>query len=120
MLPGQRISVDQYVRSIPGRRCIYRCGTQEKYMLHGGMIFTDHASRYVSTGNQVNFSYGESIKSKLKYEIYTINCGVLVQAYHTENGFFTSKKFMELIIGQGNNIMFVGVGDSHHNGVSDK
>ena len=31
---------------------------QEKYMLHGGTIFTDHVSRYVSTGHQVNLSYG--------------------------------------------------------------
>ena len=89
-------------------------------MLHGVMIFTNHASRYVSTGNQVNLSYGESINSKLKYERYVTNCGVLVQSYHTENGFFTSKKFMELIIGKGNNIRFGGVGDAHQNGVSDK
>ena len=89
-------------------------------MLHGGMIFTDHTSRYVSTGHQVNLSYGESLKSKLKYERYVTNCGVLVQSYHTKNRFFTSKKFMELIIGQVNNIRFGGVGDAHHNGVSEK
>ena len=87
MLPGKRISVDQYVRALLGWIYIYKCGTQEKYMLHGGMIFTDHASRYVSTGNQVNFSYGEYLKYKLKYERYATNCGVLVQSYHTENGF---------------------------------
>ena len=89
-------------------------------MLYGEMIFTNNASRYVSTGYQVNISYGESLKSKLKYDIYTTNCGVLVEAYHTKNGVFTSKKFMKLIIGQVNNIMFGGVGDSHHNGVSGK
>ena len=120
MFPGQRISVDQYVRSLLGRLYIYKCGTQEKYMLHDGMIFTDHASRYVSTGHQVNLSYVEYLKFKLKYEIYATNCAVLVQAYHTENGVFTSNKFMELIIGQGNNIRFGGVRDAHQNGVSEK
>ena len=70
------------------------------------MIFTDHTSRYVSTEYQVNLSYGESLDSKLRYVRYAINYGVLVQAYHTENVFFTSKKFMEVIIGQGQNIRF--------------
>ena len=88
-------------------------------MLYGGMIFTDHTSRYVLTGHQVNLSYGESLKSKLKYDRYATNCRLLVQSYHTENGFFNSKKFMELIIGQGNNIRFGGVGDAHQNGVSE-
>ena len=89
-------------------------------MLHGGMIFTGHASRYVSTGHQVNLSYGESMKYKLKREIYATNCGVLVQAYHTENRNFTYKVFMEMIIDQGQNIRFGGVGVAHQNGVSEK
>ena len=89
-------------------------------MLHGGMVFTDHTSRYVSTGYQVNLSYGESLKSKLKFERYSTNCGVLVQAYHTENGVFNSEKFMEVIIGQGHNVSFGGVGDAHQNGVYEK
>ena len=59
------------------------------------------------------------MKSNLKCEIYGTNCGVLVQAYHTENGVFNYKKFMEMIIGQGQNIRFGVVGDSHHNGVSE-
>ena len=60
------------------------------------------------------------MKSKIKCERYATNCGVLVQAYHTENGVFISNKFMELIIGQGHNIRFGGVRDAHHNGVSEK
>ena len=111
--------MDHYVRSLPGRLHIYKGGTQEKYMLHGGMVFTDRASRYVSTGHQVNLSYGESMKSKLKREIYATNCGLLVQAYHTENRNFTCKKFMEMIIGQGQNIRFGGVGATHQNRVSE-
>ena len=45
--------------------------------------------------------------------------GVLVQSYHTENGDFNYKKFMEMIIGKGQNIRFGGVGDAHHNGMSE-
>ena len=76
-------------------------------MLHGGMIFTDHVSRYVSTRQAVNISYGEYMKSNMKCERYATNCGVLVQAYYTENGFFNSKKIMEVIIRQGQNISFL-------------
>ena len=83
------------------------------------MIFTDHTSRYVSTGHQLNLSYGKYLKSSLKCGIYFTNFGVLVQAYHTENGILKSNKFMEVIIGQGKNIRFGGVGDAHQNGVSE-
>ena len=83
------------------------------------MVFTDRASRYVSTGHQVNLSYGECLKYKLKCERYATNCGVLVQAYHTENRNFTCKKFTKIIIGQGQNIRFGGVGATHQIGVSE-
>ena len=88
-------------------------------MLQGGMIFTDHTSRYVSTGHQVNLSYGKYLKSGLKCERYSTNFGVLVQAYHTENGIFNKDKFTEVIIWKGQNIMFCGVGAAHKNGVSE-
>ena len=57
-------------------------------------------------------------------EVYLIygnatNCGVLVQAYSTENRNFTCTKFMEVIIDQGQNIRFGGVGATHQNGVSE-
>ena len=83
------------------------------------MIFTDHASRYASTKHQVKLSYGESLKSNLKCEKYAINYGVLVQAYHTENGILSKDKFTEVIIWKGQNIMFCGVGAAHQNGVSE-
>ena len=83
LLPGYMISVDQYTRVVTG--CIYssRGGSQEKEMFHSGMVFTDHTSRHVSTGNQVKLSYGEYLKSNMKYDRDTTNCGVAVQAYHT-------------------------------------
>ena len=106
------------MRALPGWIYIYKGVPQENYMLHGGMILTHHKIRYFSTGHQVNVSYGESLKSKLKCERYATNCAILVQAYHTENGVLTSRKFMEVIIGEGQNIRFVGVGDAQQNGVS--
>ena len=119
MFPGQRISVDHYVRALPGRLCCYRGCPRENYMLHGGIIFTHHAGRYVSTGHKINFSYRESLKSKLKCERYATNCGVLVQAYHTENRYFTPKKFIKVIVRQGQNIRFGGVRAAYQNGVSE-
>ena len=60
------------------------------------------------------------MKYKLKREIYATNCGVLVQAYSTENRNFTCTKFMEVIIYQVQNIRFGGVGATHQNGVYEK
>ena len=81
MLPGQRISVDPYVKAIPGWLYIYKGSTQEKYMLYGGMILTGHASRYISIGNKVNLSYALLILyhySILKYVLIMV-CGVIYQ-----------------------------------------
>ena len=69
-------------------------------MVHGGMIFTNHASGYIQSGQHVNFSDGDSLNFKLKYERDATNFGVVVQAYHINNGVLNSKQFMEVIIGQ--------------------
>ena len=83
------------------------------------MVFNNHASGYVLTCHQVNLSAGEYLNSNLKYERDTTSCGILVQAYHMENGVFTSNNFIEVIIGKGQNIRFGGVGAAHQNGVSE-
>ena len=71
------------------------------------------------TGHQVNLSSGESLKSKLKYDRDVTNYGVLVQEYHTHNGVFTSKQFVEVVIGQVQNIRFGGVAATNQNGVPE-
>ena len=58
LFPGQRISVDHYVRDVPGRIYKYRGGSEGKDMSCGGMVFTNHIRRYILTGNQVNISAG--------------------------------------------------------------
>ena len=60
-------------------------------MFHGGCIFVDHASGYIQVRHQITFSAGETVKAKLLYECDAANYRVCIQAYHTDNGVFTSK-----------------------------
>ena len=56
LLPGQRVSVDHYVSSVPGRLYKSRGGTRDANMYHGGAIFVDHASGFISVRHQVSLN----------------------------------------------------------------
>ena len=45
-----------------------------------------------------NLRVSETIKSKLKSEIYEFNVGVVIQAYHADNIVFTVGKLMSQLI----------------------
>ena len=51
----------------------------------------DHASGCIQVWNQVTFSAAETVQVKLLYERDAANYGVLIQAYHNDNGVFISK-----------------------------
>ena len=61
----------------------------------------------------------ETVKSKLGFERDAYDCGVVVSSYHTDNGIFTSKEFMEVVLRQDQKVRFSGVGAAHQNGVAE-
>ena len=78
-------------------------------MFKGGVIFVDdHATGFVDVCHQVSLDPTETIKSKVHYEKEAYHDGVKVQAYHTDNGIFTSKKFLEELIGSAQKVRFSG------------
>jgi hypothetical protein len=65
----------------------------------GGCIFVDHASGYIFINFQVLQNSTETIEGKMKFERHLFNNGIVVRNYHTDNGIFNSKDFInELII----------------------
>ena len=68
LLPGQKVSVDHYVSSLPGRLNTSRGGTKTSNMYTGGAIFVDHASGYIDVKHQVSLGASDTIESKLSYE----------------------------------------------------
>ncbi|KAG7361832.1 hypothetical protein IV203_036933 [Nitzschia inconspicua] len=73
--PGDCISVDQYVSSVPGRlpHTAGKESSKDKY--HGGTIFVDHATSFLFLVNQVSLSAGETIHSKVAFERFAHSCG---------------------------------------------
>jgi len=120
IFPGQRISVDHYQSAVPGRPYSSRGSTDTKNMYHGGAIFVDHASGYLSVKHQVSLSAADTIKAKLKFEREASESGVIIQGYHTDNGTFNAKEFMEALTAANQKIRFSGAGGAHQNGVAER
>ena len=89
LFPGQRVSIDHYQSAQPERLYKSRGGTNARDMFWGGAIFVDHASGYVDVRHQATLNAADTVKAKLGYEQDAHTNGIVVQAYHTDNGVFT-------------------------------
>ena len=119
LLPGQRVSMDHYECRQPGR--LYgTMGGSRAHSFCGGAIFVDHATGYVSVQHQITLGAADTIQSKIRYERAALEDGVIIQGYHTDNGVFTAKEFMEELLSKGQNIRFSGAGAGHQNGVAER
>lgn len=118
--PGQRISVDHYQSAQPGRLYSSRGSSKAADMFKGGVIYVDHATGFVDVRHLISLNAAETIKSKLHYEKEAYHDGVMVQAYHTDNGVFTSREFLEELIKTEQKIRFSGSGAAHQNGVAER
>ena len=68
---------------------------------------------------QKTCSAEETIEAKRAFEQYAENRGVRVQAYHTDNGIFKVKKWVEECQQRNQNSTFAGVNAHHQNGVAE-
>jgi hypothetical protein len=118
--PGDRVSLDQYVLSVPGGLAHMYGKEKKRNKLTGGTIFVDHAIGHVFIFNQVSARAGETIIGKKKYERITLNSDVYVQTYHADNGIFATKAFKAQCDYKGQELEFIGVGAHHQNGVAER
>jgi hypothetical protein len=118
--PGDRVSLDQYVLSVPGRLAHMYGKENKRDKLTGGTIFVDHATGHVFIYNQVSARAGETNIGKNKYERITLDSGVSVQTYHADNGIFATKAFKAQCDYKGQELEFRGVGAHHQNGVAER
>ena len=68
---------------------------------------------------QKTCSAEETIEAKRAFEKYAENGGVMIQAYHMDNGIFKAKKWMEEYHQQKQNLTFAGVNAHHQNGIAE-
>lgn len=120
LVPGQRVSTDQYVCAKPGRLPHTHGKEPPASQYNGGTLFYDHASALIFHQHQVSLGNGETIKGKHKFERFARSHGVQVKSYLADNQPFGSKAFVEDIETQNQKIDFSGVGAHHQNGVAER
>lgn len=125
LVPGQRVSVDHYQSSQPGRLYTSRGSPRlsksaKANMYQGGAIYVDHASKFISIQHQTSLSAADTVKGKLSYERDAYTVGVILQQFHTDNGVFTSKEFMADLMNSEQSVRFSGVGAAHQNGSAER
>ena len=118
LVPGQRVSIDQYQSTTPGRRLGSKGKEKKKFC--GGTLFYDHSTQYISIKHQVSLNAGETVQSKEVFEQVMSSFGRKVKSYHTDNAPFQSKVFRESLVSDNQYITFSGVGAHHQNGVAER
>jgi hypothetical protein len=66
--PGDMVSIDQYVSTVPGRLPKTYGKEPKKDKYSGGTLFVDHATGYIYLGHQVSLRVGETLRTKHAFE----------------------------------------------------
>jgi len=120
LIPGQKVSMDHFIVSTPGRLFSSRGSEAEDRMFKGGVIFVDHATGFVQVVPVVNFTAGEAIRAKREFEAEMASMGVTVLNYHTDNGVFTASAFQDELAKLDQGLTLSGVGAHHQNAVAER
>ena len=120
LIPGQRVSMDHFIVSTPGRLFTSRGSEAHDRRYKGGVIFVDHASAFVFVAPVVNFTAGEAIRAKREFEAEMSSMGVTVLNYHTDNGVFTAAAFQDELAKLAQGMTLSGVGAHHQNAVAER
>ena len=67
-------------------------------MFSGGCVFIDHGSGYVRIRHQVAINATKTVKAKQTFEREAQSKGVVIKAYHNDNGIFNVSEFMEELL----------------------
>ena len=111
--------MDHFESKVPGRLYTSKGKSQLASTYKGGCIFVDHASGLLYVRHQISFTSEETIHSKMHFENWAYNQGVLVQKYTTDNGIFGAREFNSEISAKGQIVKYCGVGAHHQNGIAE-
>jgi hypothetical protein len=120
LFPGKKVSMDHFVVKEKGRLFESKGKTPTNSMYSGGCLFYDHHSGHIHVEFQVNLTATETIQAKQSYERQQFDKGVVVHAYHTDNGTFKAREYTKAIYDQKQSITFSGSGAHHQNGVAER
>ena len=120
LLPGAKVSIDQYISTVPGRLAHTKGKELKREKYVGGTIFVDHCSSYIHASNQVTLRAGDTVQAKQTFENFATSCGVSIKSYRADNVPFASKEFKTHLELHNQIIDFSGTGAHHQNGVAER
>ncbi len=117
--PGECVSVDQLVSPTPGL-IAQMSGflTMKRYRY--ATVYVDQASRLSFVWLQKTATAEETLEGKTAFEQYAKDRGIIVQAYHADNGIFRAAKWVLACRTQGQSLTFAGVNAHHQNGIAER
>ena len=105
--PGDVVSVDQLVSPTPGLIAqISGFITKQRYKY--ATVYVDQATGLGFVYLQKEASVEETLESKAAWERYSRSRGVVVKAYHADNGIFQSKRMGASMPSEGSSFDFCG------------
>ena len=113
--PGQRVFVDLYVATTPGRLPNTIGKEKVETQFTGGAIFVNHATRYRFNQHQHSTTTAESVLSKHAFEDHSSTHGVKICGYVADNNPFHGEDWINYCLKQQQQRHFSGVGTHHQN-----
>jgi GAG-pre-integrase domain len=117
--PGDCVSVDQLVSSVPGFIAQLKgIPTRNRYKV--ATVFVDHASDYTYVHLQVDTSSVQTLLAKTEFERYAKSVGVTIHRYHADNGRFVDHAWTDHVRESRQSMTLCGVNAHHQNGRVEK
>lgn len=117
--PGDCVSVDQLESSTLGL-IGHMKGTPTTQRYKCATVYVDHFSRLSFVHLQKTLSSDDTVQSKMAFEKYCEDRGVVVRHYHADNGRFADKGFVNHATSRRQSITYCGVNAHFQNGVAEK
>ena len=121
LLPGQEVSVDHLVLSVPGRTYEGYGKGHNTTMFKGSAIFVDNATGYTYVHHQKSLNTHDTLRGKEAFEADCRDLGVIIQKYRRDNAaVFHSHEYKRHLEKFDQTQKFAGVGQHHANGIVEK
>ncbi|KAL7527381.1 hypothetical protein ACHAWF_002156 [Thalassiosira exigua] len=118
--PGEVVSVDQMVSTLPGF-VAQMTGKLTKRRYTGAIVFVDHFSRLKFVFLvESTFTSDETIRANEAFERFARDHGVTIRHYHANNGRFKDNAFIQHCSSSNQSISFCGVNAHFQNGIAEK
>ena len=117
--PGVCVSVDQLVSPTPGlvAQMSGRLTTKRyKY----ATVFVDQATRLGYVYLQTSPDADKTLKAVRSFKEFAMSRGVLIKAYHADNGAFKANKWVDHCRANSQALTFAGVNAHHQNGLAER